>query len=518
MRCGGRTTRARADDDDISSVLGTPGGRTGRCSSRQRKPPSISRLRVSLKVRAGGSHFTPASVRLWFAATPGGCKGLSTNRANLAGVISQHPPRGLRARTTELPSSPALVDYFGPDGTAWIRNGEGMVGIGEVARIEGADFAEAEQWWAEFISELDHEDQLGQHPGSGPVAMGSFVFDPGNTAEESILVVPQLVVGRRKGRSWLTVIAGLNQDWPQLPEPITDPPRRPEQIAVVGGSRERDSWQDIVAEAVQRIHTDGLEKVVLARSEVLQASQALDSRWLISELTAAYPSCWTFHVAGLVGASPEMLLRREGGLATSRVLAGTIRRHDPTSAEGLSSEELDLKLAHALARSSKNLIEHELAVASVARALEPFCSGMNVPDAPYVLELPNVLHLASDVTAVARPDVSALRLAGELHPSAAVCGTPTVQARAVIAELEQLDRGRYSGPVGWLDARGDGEFAIALRSGRLDPDDARRITVYAGCGIVAESDPAEEYAETEAKLLPMHQVLGRQDHDRELSS
>ncbi len=135
----------------------------------------------------------------------------------------------------------------------------------------------------------------------------------------------------------------------------------------------------------------------------------------------------------------EMLIRREGGLATSRVLAGTIRRN--------GGEELHLKLAHALARSSNSLVEHELAVESVARSLEPFCSGMNVPDAPYVLELPNVLHLASDVTAVAHPEVSVLQLAGQLHPSAAVCGTPTPVARGVIAELESLDRGRY--PARW---------------------------------------------------------------------
>jgi menaquinone-specific isochorismate synthase len=119
-----------------------------------------------------------------------------------------------------------------------------------------------------------------------------------------------------------------------------------------------------------------------------------------------------------------------------------------------------------------------------------------------------VLHLASDVTAVAQSGVSVLRLAAELHPSAAVCGTPTDTARATIAELEQLDRGRYSGPVGWMDVSGDGEFAIALRCGLIDQEDPRSITIYAGCGIVAGSDPAEEFAETEAKLIPMLEALG----------
>jgi menaquinone-specific isochorismate synthase len=422
-------------------------------------------------------------------------------------VIQQFDGRALRARTIELSQEPDLADHLRPEGTAWIRKGEGMVGIGEVARLEGADFASAEAWWAQICAHTETQTELGEHCGSGPIAFASFTFDPGHTQHRSVVVVPQMIIGRRRGRSWLTMITAVDEPWPTLPAPLPAPkPSGGTQL--VGGSLDRDSWLDIVADAVSRIESKALEKVVLARSEELRAATNLDSRWLVTELARTYPSCWTFHVAGLVGASPEMLLRREGGLATSRVLAGTIRRNPSTGSEGLGAEELDLKLAHSLARSSKNLIEHELAVASVAQALEPFCSGMNVPDAPYVLELPNVLHLASDVTAVAHPEASALRLAGELHPSAAVCGTPTDQARAVIAELENLDRGRYSGPVGWLDTRGDGEFAIALRSGWLDPDDATRITVYAGCGIVAESDPSEEYAETEAKLLPMHEVLG----------
>ena len=194
----------------------------------------------------------------------------------------------------------------------------------------------------------------------------------------------------------------------------------------------------------------------------------------------------------------------ERGLATSRILAGTLQRS--------GSEETDLKLAASLARSSKNLIEHELAVASVAEALAPFCSGMNVPDAPYVLELPNVLHLATDVTGVARSDASALQLAAHLHPSAAVCGTPTGLARRTIAELEGLDRGRYSGPVGWIDTAGDGEWAIALRCGVISEEDPSVIDLFAGCGIVAGSDPAEELAETKAKLSPMLDALATGAH------
>ncbi|MBN9327559.1 MAG: chorismate-binding protein, partial [Cellulomonas sp.] len=167
-----------------------------------------------------------------------------------------------------------------------------------------------------------------------------------------------------------------------------------------------------------------------------------------------------------------------------------------------------------LAHSSKDLEEHEYAVASVARALAPFCSSSNVPDVPFVLSLPNVLHLASDVTGVlatpadGRPHPSSLALAAALHPTAAVCGTPTQAARALITRIEGMDRGRYAGPVGWFGADGDGEWGIALRSGRVDPDDPRRVRLFAGCGVVAASDPAAELAESEAKLVPMRWALG----------
>jgi menaquinone-specific isochorismate synthase len=433
---------------------------------------------------------------------------LAVTTASLAQVIADldgpnlddpnlDDPRWM-AQTVELLDSPDLLAQLSATGTAWLRKGEGMVGVGEIARLDGADFTAAEQWWRELLARIEIQTELPDHPGSGPIAFASFPFDPTNTDQQSVLVVPQFVIGHRGGRSWLTTLSRVGEPAPNLPAPDTEPPTPP-QVRLVADSLDYLAWTGIVAEAVTRLTRGELAKVVLARSETLAADSEIDPRWLVKELADAYPTCWTFHVAGMVGASPEMLLRREGGLATSRVLAGTIRR--------VGDQELDLKLAQALSRSGKNLIEHELAVASVARALEPFCSGMNVPDAPYVLELPNVLHLASDVTAVANPGTTALRLAGELHPSAAVCGTPTAAAYRLIAELENLDRGRYSGPIGWLDAHGDGEFAIALRSGWLHPD-RKEITIFAGCGIVAESEPEEEYAETEAKLVPMHQVLG----------
>lgn len=390
-------------------------------------------------------------------------------------------------------------------GTLWLRRGDGMVGIGQLIRREFTDMAEADAWWRDLSARIDHhvvpdpgiggDVDLGTLSGIGPLAFGSFTFDPNNTERRSVLVVPEIIIGRRQGVSWLTRIGSADTS-AELPPRTAGAPQPPGAISYSDGALSGPSWEAVVGQVVTRIQDGDLDKVVLAKDLWAETEEPIDPRWVLTRLAASYAQCWTFQVDDMVGASPEMLIRREDGLATSRVLAGTIRR--------TSSEAADLQLAAALSTSSKDLAEHEYAVASVARALAPYCTGMNVPDVPYVLTLPNVLHLASDVTAVARGDASALAMAGALHPSAAVCGTPTAAARAMIAELEELDRGRYSGPVGWVDAAGDGEWAIALRCGRLA---GNRAQLFAGCGIVAGSEPASELAETWAKLVPMRDAL-----------
>ncbi len=417
------------------------------------------------------------------------------------GVTGEDPtPPKLHARTVEIPDPGSLTRLLPrQDAYAWIRHGDGMVGWGEVARHKPVTISEAEQWWAELSAGVVHESDLDDATaGAGFMAFGSFVFDPDNTAAQSALIVPEIVVGRRAGRSWMTTIGTASHGAPVIDLPPAPTP--PRNVAFGDGGLTGPEWEAKVAEAVRRIGAGRLDKVVLARDLLAFADADIDPRWLVSRLSDDYARCWTYLVDGLVGATPEMLVRREGGLATSRVLAGTIRRS--------GSGELDLALAAGLAQSSKDLEEHEYAVASVARALAPYCSGMNVPDAPYVLELPNVLHLATDVTGVATSGASSLALAAALHPSAAVCGTPTGVARETISELEHLDRERYAGPVGWMDARGDGEWAIALRCGQISETDPRQIRLFAGCGIVAGSDPAAELAESVAKLVPMRDALG----------
>src|SRR5918993_3378002 len=415
-----------------------------------------------------------------------------------AGAVTRSdltPPR-LRVQTAPIDDpGPLLSRLPVDDAYAWVRHGDGLVGYGEVVRHKPESIAEADAWFRDLAAATEVVSELAEPPaGAGLMAFGSFVFDPENTAGQSVLVVPQVVIGRRNGQSWLTWI-GTDAPKP----PVVTAPTPPDDVRFSPGGLDEVAWPAVVAETVARIGRGDVGKVVLARDVVAEARSDLDPRWLAGRLAATYPQCWTFLVDGLVGASPEMLVKREAELALSRVLAGTIRR--------TGNDDRYLNLAAALAKSSKDLQEHEYAVASVARALAPFCSGMNVPEAPYILGLPNVLHLATDVTGVAEPGVSALALAAALHPSAAVCGTPTDRARAVIAELEHLDRERYAGPVGWMDAAGNGEWAIALRCGLISKTDPRQIRLFAGCGIVAESDPDAELAESVAKLVPMRDAL-----------
>ena len=264
-------------------------------------------------------------------------------------------------------------------------------------------------------------------------------------------------------------------------------------------SGDEAAWHTAVSAAVAAIGTGEVNKVVLARAVEARAAGPLDVRSMLARLADEYPMCWTFHVDGMVGATPELLARVDHGLVTSRVLAGTIR---------MTGDEMgDLARAAALARSSKDREEHSYAVGSVTQVLAAHCTSVNVPDEPSVLHLPNVMHLTTDITGALSQPVGALDVVRELHPSAAVCGTPTLAAARVIDRLEGLDRGRYAGPVGWIDAAGDGEWCIALRCAEINRTDPARLRLFAGCGIVAASDPASEWAESEAKLEPMRAAL-----------
>ncbi|TDW88694.1 isochorismate synthase [Kribbella sp. VKM Ac-2566] len=425
---------------------------------------------------------------------------VSASPGSRAALATRGPAPQLVVRSQSVDGvSAQLLDHLPAEGgLAWVRRGDGHVGWGVAARLDvagGNRFQEAMTWWQELTSAAVIRDEVGV-PGSGLVCFGSFGFtdqDPGE------LVVPDMIVGRRGDTTWVTTISPASS-LGAPPELVVHEPSPVYDVAFADGARTGTDWSAIVADAVRRITAGELEKVVLARDLIAIAEQPIDLRWPLHRLATAYPNCWTFSVDGLIGATPELLVRREKGLITSRVLAGTIRR--------TGDDAHDLALAASLARSSKDLEEHEFAVRSVAEALEPHCTSMNVPETPFVLHLPNVMHLATDVAGVANNGASALGLAAALHPSAAVCGTPTPVARDLIGEIEGMRRGRFSGPVGWMDAAGDGEWCIALRCGQADSEEPRRMRLFAGAGIVAGSDPDAELAETNAKLVPMRDALG----------
>ncbi|NCV96189.1 MAG: isochorismate synthase [Actinobacteria bacterium] len=403
--------------------------------------------------------------------------------------------------TTELLGEhPALLDIAIPELsgdqelTSWVRGGDGLIGIGIYKRhvVKGSNrFAEARKWWRNEISTMEIHNNV-HGTGTGPILFSSFSFD---SAEESILVIPQVVIGQRNGKSWITWIGAKPQ--PGLQKAAMEK----SALNLNWSGSNGDVWQDRVARAVEKIKGNQLEKVVLARFATATTNTSINPRNLLRELANEYPSTWVYSNTGLVGATPELLVRLSKSLVTSRILAGTIRK--------TGDDERDLALAGSLARSSKDLEEHEYAVRSVADALAPLCSSTNVPESPFVLHLSNVMHLATDVTGVLSDNSSPadiFDLVARLHPSAAVCGTPTEIAQRTIDEIEGISRGRYAGPIGWIDANGDGELGIALRCGQISGD-AKSIRIYAGCGIVAGSDPEREYAESQAKLLPMRSAL-----------
>ncbi|WP_433232456.1 isochorismate synthase [Actinomadura formosensis] len=402
-------------------------------------------------------------------------------------------PDRLTVRTVPVPDPGDLIARLPhPSALAWIRHGEGIVGWGEAARLTlpGGDdrFTAATRLLTDLFGAADVDDPVAV-PGSGPVAFGAFGFDP--KSPDSTLIIPRRILGRRDGTAWLTTI-GDDTD----PLTLANPPRPPENLRWSCGALPGHDWKQAVATAVDRIRQGHLGKVVLARDLTARSTTPIDARVLLRRLAARFPGCYTFSCAGMVGATPELLIRRTGGDIESLVLAGT-------TARGATPADDQARAGH-LFTSAKDREEHRYAAEMVRDALAPLCAHLTVPDQPELLTLPNVIHLASPITGHLAADRSVLDVVAALHPTPAVCGTPTDIALDLIRELEGMDRGRYAGPVGWVDARGDGEWGIALRCAEINGTRAR---LFAGCGIVADSDPAAELAEAHTKFRPMQYAL-----------
>ena len=409
----------------------------------------------------------------------------------------------LRAVTREVPDLDDVLSYADPDDpTVWTRRGDIMIGLGHAASLPtGADAA---AWWRAVSAAAEIDDPVGS-PGTGLLAFGALPF-AGDSAAPAALTVPRVVIGRRGGRSWLTRIDAADAADPSDDERM--PPRieyGPHWSATLGpGTLTPEGYQAAVAAGLDAIAAGEVAKVVLARDLSGTVPAGADLRRLVRALATAYPDTWTFAVDGLIGASPETLVTVAHGTVTARVLAGTIGRGADADADTAASLQL--------ATSTKDIDEHRYAVQSVLTALRPHTSALVAEDEPFLLKLPNVFHLATDVEGTLAGGASALDLVAVLHPTAAVAGTPTEVALQVIDRLEPFDRGRYAGPVGWIDAAGDGEWAIALRCAQFDVHaegqaDGIRVTAHAGAGIVAGSDPETEMLETRVKFRPIVDAL-----------
>jgi menaquinone-specific isochorismate synthase len=410
----------------------------------------------------------------------------------------------LTVRTRHLDDDRPLLDLPPvADALAWVRRGEGLIAWGTAVRIEpgaGPDrFGRADAALRELGRDAVVADEVGAF-GSGLVGVGSFAFHDGVAG--SVLLVPRVLVGRRDGVTWCTTIDP--DDAPPVPGPRPGPPPavRRDRPRYAGSTNPDVHWLDAVATAVDRIRAGELDKVVLARDHAVWSREPFDALDLARRLTARFPRCHTFVVEGLVGATPELLLGRRGDELVSRALAGTIGRSD--------DEVEDATLGAQLLASEKDRWEHQLAAESVEEVLAPHCATLEHEREPRLLRLDNVQHLATTYRGRLTSGASSLALAGALHPTAAVGGTPRDRAVAMIRELEGMDRGRYAAPVGWTDAAGDGEWGIALRCAELA---GARARLFAGVGVVAASLPEAELEETRLKLLAMQAALGEDPAD-----
>jgi len=391
---------------------------------------------------------------------------------------------------------------------AWLRHGQGMVALGTAWSVQTAGphrFAAASAAFRQVAAGSRVDDEVRVRT-SGLIALGSFSY--ADTSERpSSLRVPRALLGVHDGESFLTVV-GVDEE-PVLPtswrdlfpsSPVPDPLTIPLEVEA---AHTPDEYQALVQEAVAEIRAGRAEKVVLSERTTVRTPAPLSPAVMLTRLAHAYPSTWVYHLEDIVGASPEMLAQTEDGRVFSRVLAGS----RPVADDG----ELDEVDRRAFRADAKELSEHAFAVDSVVERLEGLAEEIEVSAEPFVLRLPGLEHLASDVSARLREGTTSLDVASRLHPSAAVSGTPRERADEIIARLEPHDRGGYASPVGWMDADGDGQWAIALRMAHLVDD--RTVVLQAGGGLVAASDPVSEHAETLAKCRPMLRALRGEQSD-----
>ena len=398
----------------------------------------------------------------------------------------------------------------------------GGLGVAAEATSRGPDrFAEVAASCAHIGRDAVHEGPRGLPAGAGPVWLGGFAFDPDGGAsptwsslEPASMVLPELSLCRADGRTFLTLnavvssgvdldrcaarLAARTESVRDEPLPLIDP--HPMEPATIRSARPPGEFEAAVAAATARIEAGEEEKVVLAREVIVTASSAFDPAAVFGAMRDQFPACFCFCCgtpeAAFLGASPELLVRRAGASVSTVALAGSTRRS--------SDPAVDDHLGEQLLRSDKDRREQAIVGERIVRALRPHAVWVEAAPEPEIVRVANIQHLGTPVIAQLAEPHSAIELAGMLHPTPAVGGEPWPAAAALIAELEEMDRGWYAAPVGWMDATEDGEFCVALRSALLRDREAH---LFAGVGVVAGSDPAAELAETEVKLEALLPLL-----------
>ena len=386
-------------------------------------------------------------------------------------------------RTVRLDADIDLLDVAGADGVVFEKGSDGLAGRGEALRIEVPNTSpDGLAVVTDALAHIDVEDEIAR-PGTGAVAFAAIPFASDAPAA---FVVPRITVGRAAdGTRWVTRADGATDD---VAAPVVDEPRaRHFEVEAV---QDPDQWMDAVRLATKHIADGDFDKVVLARELLVTADAPISRSGLLRRLRRSFPGCFSFAIDSMVGASPELLVSRSGDMVHAHPMAGTAPRGgDPTA---------DARLAASLLASAKDRAEHQITIDMVWETLLPYCSYVDSEPEPSVVAVANVQHLASLVEGrLSQPAASVLELVSALHPTPAVSGWPLDAALRHLAAHEDLDRDRYAGAVGWVDAGGNGTFAVGIRSAILQGTTAR---LFAGVGVVSDSDPAAELAETDAKF------------------
>jgi menaquinone-specific isochorismate synthase len=390
----------------------------------------------------------------------------------------------MRAHTTPLHDDVDLNDVARGDGYLFVRDGVGLAGRGVAAQVP-LDHAVA------FLSAIDHTDDVG---GVRPVALGVVPFEPGAPCE---LVVPAVTVGKAAdGRRWVTRIDGADEPIAAAARPV---PRA--QQFEVRPLTPVDRYLAAVTAARDAVRDGSLTKAVIAREVLVSSDEPIDAHAVLLRLKAAFGRSHRYSMEGFIGASPELLVQVEGNTVRSHPLAGTTARTgDP---------DTDRRAAEELLASEKNQVEHRVVIDMIHDTLLPWCSYLDWEPEPSIVTVANVQHLGTAMEGhLSDPRPSVVQLVRALLPTPALGGFPRDEALALIAREEGFVRGRYGGAVGWLDAAGDGTWAVAIRCAELSPD-RRSARLVAGGGIVADSEPLAELAETQAKLQAMLSAIVR---------